>query len=296
VLEWGDLIAEIPRVLKVVFKRSTVMHTTKFLTVIFAALAFMASPLLAQNFKTVTVHDTVGMPDIEPQWLAFQKGASIRYNQSPGNTWVSSAPRIEITEPTIIDRIAGAMVAGTNPGNNFANIEFKIHVHSNEQHFADHPQVGDVFNRSGGYVANLDENNLPLALGVVDHINHPVHWVEIGFEPFLLQPGSYVFHVQGYVYGHSVAWTQTGLDFDAPADIYTDKWEQGTWLEYGKDSYLAPLNPHAAILIEGQVEVAPPTPTRCPKITHSKRPHLWHAACKPALLTVDAFCIHPGGC
>jgi len=296
VLEWGDLIAEIPRVLKVVFKRSTLMHTTKFLTVIFAALAFMASPLLAQNFKTVTVHDTVGTADIDPQWLNFQKPATIRYNQSPGNTWTSSAPRIEITEPTIINRIAGAMTAGLSPSNNFANIDFKIHVHSNEQHFADHAQAGDVFNRTGGYVANLDDNNLPLDLGVVNSLNYPVHWVEIGFEPFLLQPGSYVFNVQGYVYAHGVAWTQTSLYFDVPADIYTDIYEQGTWLEYGKDAYLAPLNPHSAILIEGQVEVTPPKPPRCPKRTHLTRHHLSYSACKAVLHTVDAICLHPSGC
>jgi hypothetical protein len=231
------------------------MHMTRLLAGTLTACVLTTSPLAAQTYETVTVHNTAGWPNVEPQWFAFQKGATIRYNMSPGNNWSSSAPRIEITQPTVINRIAGAMVASSNPGNNFANIEFKIHVHSNEQDFADHAQSGDVFNRSGGYVANLGKDNLPPALGVVDHINHPVHWVEIGFEPFLLQPGSYVFNVQGYVYGHSIAWTQTGLNFDAPADVYTDIYEQGTWLEYGKDDYLAPLNPHAGIVIEGLVEV-----------------------------------------
>jgi len=234
------------------------MHMTRLLAGILTACVVMTSPLAAQTYETVTVHNTAGWPNVDPLWFDQQAPATIRFNMSPGRTWNASAPRIEITQPTIINRIAGAMTSGSNPGNNFANIEFKIHVHSNEQHFADHAQSGDVFNRSGGYVENLGENNLPPALGVVHALGYPVHWVEIGFEPFLLQPGSYVFNVQGYVYSLLISWVQTSQEFDAPADVYTDSWEWAhgpRWLEYGKDDYLAPLNPHAGIVIEGLVEV-----------------------------------------
>jgi len=230
------------------------MHMTRLLAGILAACVLMPSPLAAQTYETVTVHNTTGWPNVDPQWFAFQKGGTIRYNLGIGGGWGATAPRIEITQPTVINRIAGAMAAGLNPGNNFANTEFKIHVHSDEQHFADQAQSGDVFNRSGGYVANLDENNLPPNLGVVANPPHPVHWVEIGFEPFLLQPGSYVFNVQGYVYSHAIAWIQTGLIYDAPADITTNMFDQGTWWEYGTGIF-ADWTPHSAILIQGLVEV-----------------------------------------
>jgi hypothetical protein len=230
------------------------MRMRRLLAGILTACVLMPSPLAAQTYETVTVHNTTGWPNVEPKWFAFQKSGTIRYNLSPGGTWTASAPRIEITQPTVINRIAGAMVAGPNPGNNFANTAFKIHVHSDEQHFADQAQSGDVFNRSGGYVANLGENNLPPALGVVNHNGFSVHWVEIGFEPFLLQPGSYVFNVQGYVYGHVIAWTQTGLNFDAPSDIATNLGNEGLWFEYGS-GYYADWTPHSAILIQGEVEV-----------------------------------------
>jgi len=231
------------------------MHMTRLLAGTLTACVLTTSPLAAQTYETVTVHNTAGWPNVEPQWFAFQKGGPMRYNMSPGNTWESIGSRIEITQPTLINRIAGVMVSGSNPGNNYHTIEFKINVHSGEQHFADSALLGDVYHGSGGYVANLDDSNLPPELGVVNFFGHPVHWVEIGFEPFLLEPGSYVLNVQGYVWGIPLAWVQTGLDFDTPADVYTDLSMIGVWFEYGKDGFVSDANPHSAILIQGEVVV-----------------------------------------
>jgi len=231
------------------------MHMTRLLAGILTTCVLMPSPLAAQTYETATVRDTTGYPH-DPQWVNGGDVMSVRYNTAPGNNYNSAGIRITVTQPIMIDRIAGVM--GSGGTNVFTSPTTTIHLNifSNEDLFGEHipspHNVGDVYSDTDVYFILTDGLPPPLwggqnALGVNNR------WVEFGFEPFLLQPGSYILAIQVFS-GGLIAWTETLNPLGIPSDIATGSSFYPDWIEFlDLSSSYTTGNP--AVLIQGKVEV-----------------------------------------
>jgi len=203
--------------------------------------------------EIVTVHDTLGLPDPDPIWVEGGQPMSIRFNEGPGGDWIASGIRITIDQPTEIHTINGVMA--TFGSAVWTSADLHINVHSSDDQFGASALLGDVYHANQDvFFANL-EGGEPPAWGGLNSSGNPNRWVELGFEPFVLEPGDYVLSVQAYVVGSSIAWTETLNDFGLLSDIVTTSDLSPAWFERTSNPLYTTGN--AAVAIKGTVIPTP---------------------------------------
>jgi len=219
------------------------MRPPLLLAGILTACVVMTSPLAAQTYETITVRDTVGWPDPNPIWVNGGGPMSIRFNMST-STWLAAGIRITIEEPATIHTISGVMA---NSGSSAWTSPLHINVHSSPDQFGTSALEGDVHHDTQAFFANLS-NGSPPAWGGADASGKMNHWVDLGFEPFVLEPGDYVISVQAYLVGAFLSWTETLNSFGIQSDIFTSHSMQPDWVEFTR---LGSVYGNPAVFIQG---------------------------------------------
>jgi len=227
------------------------MRNVFVLGLVALGLVMFAAP--KAHADVVTIHDTLGD---NPVWVDGGQPMSVRYNMAPGGGWIASGIRFTIAEPTIIHTINGVMA---NSGSSAWTSPLHINVHSSEAQFGASALLGDVYHDNQAFIANLSGGSPP-AWGGTDSSGKVNHLVELGFEPFVLEPGDYVISVQAYLTGALLSWTETLNPLGIPSDIATTSEMFPDWVERSSLSVYTTGN--AAVLIQGTV-VPTPGPALC---------------------------------
>jgi len=215
------------------------------------ALAFVIFGVPQAHAEIVTVHDTLGLPDPDPIWVDGGKPMSIRFNEAPGGGYTAAGVPITVLQPTMIHTINGVMA---NSGSSAWTSPLHINVHSSKDQFGASALMGDVYHDDEAFFANLSGGSPP-AWGGNDASGKINHWVELGFEPFVLEPGDYVISVQAYLLGSLLSWTETLNDFGVLSDVGTSSDIAPEWGEWIDQTGYTTGN--AAVVIQGTVIPTP---------------------------------------
>jgi hypothetical protein len=205
------------------------------MNVISRIVALVAFSLAAASAQADIIRNSTGYPD-SPEWV---NGGRVMYSYQNGDTYIVTGFRgLSLSQVTSIDDIAGVM-AVSNPSFNWSTniLSIRINIFSSEVAFAANPLLGDVYTTTGVSISNI-VGTAPPAWGGVNNGGWTNRWVDLGFTPFVLQPGTYITSVLFSITSGFLSWTETLHDFGLQGDITANGLNQGVFTEYvGANGY-----------------------------------------------------------